>query len=154
SSPSARAATLLKKSIPAMKSFTVQERVIRRPSGSSDQPSRFRTVAAACSGETGGIPPSQGTHFFCVSSSCVGAFMEVGPRVGVLCEPRLPEAFKLAGEASLGDVGDVRRDGGADLLAELGIVADELGPELFDQAQHVVHDQDLAVAARAGPDPD
>ena len=58
-----------------MKSFTVQERVIRRASGSSVQPSTLRTIASASSRERAGTPPSQGTQRFFVSSSWVGVFM-------------------------------------------------------------------------------
>ena len=96
------------------------------------------------------MPPSQGLQ------RLLGQFV-LGRRVHrVASSDRrwLSEALDLAGESPLGDVGDIGRDRGADLLAELGVVPDEPGAELLDQAQHVVDDEDLAVALRAGADAD
>src|SRR5262249_34699247 len=140
------AATLLMKSIAAMKSLTVQERAIRRASGSRVQPSRLRTIASACSRERGGVAPSPRRQRFLVSSSWVGALMDWLLSSGGAARARrgrLAEALDLAGESPRGDVGDIGRDRGGDLRAELGVLPDELGAEQLDEAEHVVDDQDL-----------
>ena len=144
-----------------MKFFTVQDRLICLASGSRVQPSTLAASASASSRESAGTPPSQGVHRLLGSSFlCRRVHRDglLGSRAYVqpswVESGRLSEALALAGKSPLGDVGDVGGDRGADLLAELGVVPDELGPELLDQPQHVVDDQDLAVAMRAGADAD
>src|SRR6266536_4710879 len=65
----------------------------------------------------------------------------------------LPVGVRLVGEGAAGDVvgeggGRLGQDGG-----QVGVLLDELGGPRR-QAGHVLPDQDLGVAARAGPDAD
>ena len=71
----------------------------------------------------------------------IGALMTLAP---ALRRQNMLGRGKCA-RAHLGGIGGDRRFG---LLAQLGIAFDEFRPEGGEQAQHVVDDQDLSVAAR------
>src|SRR5688500_3182362 len=58
------------------------------------------------------------------------------------------------GEPAVAYLVAVAGDGAADLLADVRVGLHEARPEVLEQPEHVVRDEDLAVAPRAGPDAD
>src|SRR3982750_3604567 len=59
--------------------------------------------------------------------------------------------FRWPGKAAVADVVGVGRDRAADVAPQVCVAAHELRRPV-EEAKHVVGDQDLAVAARGGPD--
>src|SRR5260221_29610 len=57
-------------------------------------------------------------------------------------------------EAALAHILGVFARGGTDLVAEVAVALDEFGGELGEEAEHVVDDEDLAVAGRRAADTD
>ena len=54
-------------------------------------------------------------------------------------------AVLLLGKTAAADVGDVLGEGGGGDAGEIGVLLDELGREGLEGAQHVAHDEKLAV---------
>src|SRR5262245_8339742 len=64
------------------------------------------------------------------------------------------EAVLGAGEAAVAHLAAVGLGGADDGRAEVGVLLDEARPQLVEQPEHVVRDEDLPVAAGAGADAD
>src|SRR6266851_5307717 len=58
------------------------------------------------------------------------------------------------GESSFADFSRIGFDGLEDLPAQVGVLLGETGPEIIEQAEHVMSDENLSVATGACPDAD
>ena len=65
----------------------------------------------------------------------------------------LAKTLRIPRKSSFTDVLDIARDGGLDLLAELGVSADELGRKPVEHSQDIMKDEHLAIAIGPAPMP-